>query len=468
MRFWDVLSGLASILALGAFTYLVVRNAQRPSVVIVSLGAVRADALSSWDALSPAIPPGPLAPTLAHLCHVGICFSQAYSNAPYPRAANATVLTGQLSAVHSVRGPLDRLSPSWPQLAELFAASGYDTGAIVGSYEVDGVFGFRGFATFDARFVEPIVDSARDPLPVPPLVFHDWGFAHSARLSKLVANARKPDEWTTESALGFLAVHWRRPFFLWVQYFGASPLGSSEGPVLISADRYAERVRELDRQLKRLLDGVVELGLDPNLWLFVHGEAGFALFEHGEYGVAASLYEPSVRVPLIVVPPRSLAHALGARSIDTPVSLLDVAPTVARVAHLPVRVPWPSEGLDDLWEGSAKNLDSERVIPLENYWTATMAGSKEMPGPAGHRQRLGERLRGVRKGRWKYLLRERSPLIDVRLPIADWWDREMPREELYDLFNDPMERHDLAGARPEDCALLRQALPPTARSGGSQ
>ncbi len=464
MRFWDAVSGLAALLALAVALSLVVRNMQRPSVAMVSLGAVRADTLRSWASIVPAAPAGPLAPTLAHLCDIGICFTQAYSNAPYARAASATVLTGTLAAHHGVRGPLDRLSATWPQLAELFAASGYDTGAVVGSYEVDSIFGFRGFSTFDGRFFEAMIDFARDPLPVPPLVFHDWAWAQSARLSKLTANARKPDERTTDSALGFLAHHRHRRFFLWVQYFGASPLGSLEGPVLLSPDRYAERVRELDRELERLLDGIARLGVDENLWLFVYGDAGFALFEHGEHGVGASLYEPSVRVPLIVVPPRYLRSALGPRHIDTPVSLLDLAPTVAELLRLPVKVPWPFTGFAKLLRESPEGLDPERVIPLENYWTATTAASKEVRTAEGRSLRVGVQMRGVRKGRWKYLVRERSPLVDARLPLPEpaQVPAEEPREELYDIAADPMERLNLAATKPEQCVALRRYLPPVA------
>lgn len=452
---------LAAGLAFASFTWAVARNARRPSVVLLSLGAVRADALRSWDARSPIAPAGPLAPTLAYLCDIGVCFTQAYSNAPYARAASATVLTGGLSVQHGVRGPLDHVARSQPQLAELFAASGYDTGAIVGSYEVDSVFGFRGFSLFDGRFFEPILGHTRDPLPVPSLVFHHWGFQHSARLSKLHANARKPDRFTTDAALGFLATHHRRPFFLWVQYFGAHPAGGLETPAPFVVDRYVERVRELDRELRRLLEGLVHLGLQRRAWLFIYGDAGFSLFEHGKYGVAADLHEPAVRVPLIVVPPLTLRSSFAARRIDVPVSLRDLAPTIVDVLQLPVRVSWPSTGFAPLLRQAAPTQDFDRAVPLENYWPATAAASREVVLGTGRTARIGERLRGVRSGRWKYVLAEPSFLVDAPVlrglslpPSAD-----AGQERLFDLEVDPGEERNRVALEPQVRKALRALLP---------
>jgi arylsulfatase A-like enzyme len=109
-------------------------------------------------------------------------------------------------------------------------------------------------------------------------------------------------------------------------------------------------------------------------------------------------------------------------------------------------------------------LDPERVIPLENYWTATTAASKEVRTAEGGSLRVGVQMRGVRKGRWKYLVRERSPLVDARLPLPEpaQVPAEEPREELYDIAADPMERLNLAATKPEQCVALRRYLPPVA------
>ncbi|MCX8073381.1 MAG: sulfatase-like hydrolase/transferase [Candidatus Binatia bacterium] len=457
-------AGLGAILTVAAASgWLVARAAQKPSVVLVSLGAVRADVLQPWAPAAAVAGDGPVAPTLAHLCDVGICFTQAYSNAPYARAAAATALTGGLAAEHGVRGPLDRLASARPQLAELFATSGYDTGAVAGSYEVDRVFGFRGFSQFDDRFYQPIVDSARDPLPIPSLVFHDWSFALSSRLSKLTANARKPDSTTTDSALAFLAMHRQRPFFLWVHYFGASPLGSLEGQVVLPPERYAERVRQLDRELKRLVEGLVELDLDRRVWLFVYGDAGFALFEHGEHGVAASLYESSVRVPLVVVPPREQLPTRGRRRVDTPVSLLDLAPTITEVVELPVQVAWPVGGFARLLQSPTASLDADRPIPLENYAPRAIPGTGVRARENLEEKEAGgmERMRGVRRQGWKYLVTESLAPFAARVaefpPATGRNDKK--REELYDLRSDPMERNNLASQETKVCAELNRLLP---------
>lgn len=455
---------LASALAVGVvsalFVFLVARAWRKPNVVIVSLGAVRADTLDAWS--RPDVFPSaePVAPTLAHLCEVGVCFTQAYSNHPATRAAAATLLTGGLAAEHGVRGPLDGLRPTQRQLAELFASSGYDTGAVVGSYELDPIFGFRGFAEYDARFDEPIVGWGTDPVPVPSLRFFDRGWQRSARLNKLERNARKPDPMTTDSALGFAARHWARPFFLWVHYFAASPVWPAEGPPTPSVPLYVERVREADRELKRLLRGFVDLGLDRSTWFVVHGDTGFALLEHNDFGPGTSLYEPAVRVPLVVVPPRAELQKLGGRKVSTPVSLLDVAPTVVDCVGLPVQVAWRASGLGS-WVGCrAESPPRGDALPLETYGLATAAASKEVRLPSGVAMRIGERWRAVRWQQWKYIVREPYPLLDIPAPaqVPPELAARLRRHEMYDLAADADERNNLAGQRPQVEQQLHAAL----------
>ncbi|GIW45872.1 MAG: hypothetical protein KatS3mg077_3154 [Candidatus Binatia bacterium] len=468
MAMWSRAAQLAVVLVAAGFVWLVAAQAKRPSVLLVSLGGVRRDCLLPWNARFPSMGAEPPAPTLAHLCTVGWCFEQAYANAPYPRASAATLLTGGLSAHHGVRGPKDSMAPAALQLGELFSAVGYDTGAVVGSYELASVFGFRGFSRFDDRYDVPVIDHSEDPFPMPALVFHDWRFAYSARQAKLSANGRKRDRFTTDAALGFLATHQKRPFFLWVQYFGAAPLGSSEAPIVWSAQTYADRVRELDRELRRLLEGLVKLGLDQNLWLVVHGESGFALLEHGDYGVAASLYEASVRVPLVVVPPANQRARLGSRRIVTPVSLQQIAPTLVKLLGLPVRVSFPERGFEGFVLQPSTSRHDEMAIALENYGRATLDASRILE-VGGRKVRVGQAARGVRRGRWKYLVTQPHSPVDAppeSLPASERGIGAV-REELFDLSADPEERHNLAAEKPEVCAELRRYLPPANRGGSS-
>src|SRR5680860_390388 len=103
----------------------------------------------------------------------------------------------------------------------------------------------------------------------------------------------------------------------------------------------------------------------------------------------SSMYEDSVRVPLIVSGP---GFATGAR-VDTPVSLLDVQATLFRATGATRPDAWWGSPLQDIMVG-----DTNRVVLSEYH---------------GHGTRSGTFM--IRKGRWKLLYHAAAPhqLFDV-------------------------------------------------------
>ena len=109
--------------------------------------------------------------------------------------------------------------------------------------------------------------------------------------------------------------------FLWVHLFEPhAPYGQS-GSGRSVADRYDDEIAESDVQVGRLLEA---LGADAPLSLIVvasdHGEA---FGEHGEVSHSLFVYDTTLRVPLIIAGP-----GVPARTVASPVSLIDIAPTV--------------------------------------------------------------------------------------------------------------------------------------------
>lgn len=83
-------------------------------------------------------------------------------------------------------------------------------------------------------------------------------------------------------------------------------------------DRYDQNLRYVDDSLAALLD---EVGDDAIVVVFAdHGEE---FWDHGDFEHGHTLYDELLRVPLLVRAP-----GLAARRVNTPVSLLDVTPTV--------------------------------------------------------------------------------------------------------------------------------------------
>ena len=85
----------------------------------------------------------------------------------------------------------------------------------------------------------------------------------------------------------------------------------------------------MDREIGRLLERMEEAGLygGPNDWLIITSDHGEEFFEHMQWGHGQNLYHEVIRVPLIVLGPEVPAGQV----IETPVSLVDVLPTLAEI-----------------------------------------------------------------------------------------------------------------------------------------
>ena len=93
---------------------------------------------------------------------------------------------------------------------------------------------------------------------------------------------------------------------------------------------YFAMVAEVDAMVGRLVAAMQEMGLSDSTYLIFSSDHGEMAMEHRQY-YKMNLYEPSVRVPLIV---RGPGVRRGAR-VAAPVSLVDIHPTLMDMADLP-------------------------------------------------------------------------------------------------------------------------------------
>jgi hypothetical protein len=89
--------------------------------------------------------------------------------------------------------------------------------------------------------------------------------------------------------------------------------------------QYRVVARTIDAELERLLQGLDELGLRERTIVVFVADHGECLGYQGFWGHSVFLWESLVRVPLVLRIP-----GVAPRSIQEPVSLVDVAPTLAR------------------------------------------------------------------------------------------------------------------------------------------
>lgn len=356
----------------------------RPSIVLVTLDTLRADRLA---------PEGPM-PRLRRLAASGAVFNRAHAQVPLTLPSHATILTGRGVRGHGVRDNIGyALSPEIPTVAERFSAAGYATAAFVGGYPLVRSFGLgRGFDRYDDRMTRS-----------PPT----GRSGHTERRAERVVDA----------ALDWVHHRTEQPFFLWVHLF--DPHDPYEAPKPFGGRHehpYDDEVAYTDHQLGRLIDGIGRPA-DNELWVIVTADHGEALGQHGEPTHGVFLYEPTLRVPLVIVPPA----ASPARIVDAPASLVDVAPTLLEAAGLE-----PLDGCDGRSLLSYLGADAAAPTARTLYLEST---------------------HGRRKYGW-------APLAG----LLEWPQKfvSAPRPELYDLERDPRERRNLVG--DSDLSALEQKL----------
>ncbi|MGN6135775.1 MAG: sulfatase-like hydrolase/transferase [Aureliella sp.] len=242
----------------------------------------------------------------------------------------------------------------------------------------------------------------------------------------------------TRAAEKFIEEHRDQPFFCYVPHNNPHiPLGAK--PELIESNRgafhptYAAMIETLDDAVGRLVRKVDQLGLsERTIFIFTSDNGGLHVLESP--GTPAThntpyragkgyVYEGGLREPLII---RWPGVAEAGRTVDAPVVLTDLVPTLLEAAGIQVaKTVGPLDGVSLMGLLQGKPL-SERPLfwHFPNY---TNQGGR----PAG----------AMRLGDWKL--------------VENFEDGSL---ELYDLKGDPGEKHNLAEQEPQRAAQMRDQL----------
>jgi arylsulfatase A-like enzyme len=203
-------------------------------------------------------------------------------------------------------------------------------------------------------------------------------------------------------------------------------------------DRY-RAVAGVDDNLGRVLRRLDERGQAADTLVIYTSDNGFFEGEHGWYD-KRFMYEPSLRVPLLVRYPRGAA---AERVEERMVQNIDLAPTILDVAGVEIPRGMQGRSLRPLLEGGAARDWRQSIYYsyYENSWVLHGKGREAMADPSFKYftpHRVGPH-RGVRTGRHK--------LIHY-YGEADYW-------ELFDLQEDPHELRNVY-SQTRHAALVAQ------------
>jgi arylsulfatase A-like enzyme len=409
--------------------------------VLVTLDTTRADAVGEADSITP---------FLDSLAARGLRFTRAFAATNSTQPSHASLLTGLAMQDHGVADNYSLVPPEVSTVAETLRESGYFTVAAVSQPCVGLGAGFgQGFDEFfepgpkthlDGRSTiagveQLLADLAGEPIflwvhlydphtpYVPPRDFLERHLAE--RGLELPPRERDP------ATMPVLDVVPPDMEFL---------LGTT------NLDRarflYAAGVSYADLLTERLAEVLERAGRDDLAWI-VTADHGESLGERNSWFNHRGLYPETTHVPLVVVLPQRVlsltGHAAG-ETIRTPVSAVDVAPTLLELAG--IATPRGSSRGESLLRVPA---DQDRRVWFEHangHQVGTTDGRSYFVTTLTDEMTFGLEVEEDAEGR-------RTPVLP-----------SVPRgtSVLFDVRSDPGLEHDLAPRSPERVAELLERL----------
>ncbi len=287
------------------------KGVDRPNVILITLDTTRADHLGCYGYRHAT------SPNIDALARGGVLFTQAASPAPLTLPAHSSILTGMYPTYHGVRvNGNTALSQAQHTLAEVFSEKGYDTGAFIGAFVLDGRWGLnQGFDVYDDRF------------DLKKYKHLDLG------------TVQRPGNEVMDAALDWLEGHKQDPFLAWIHLYDAhtpyeppEPFFSTHGAGGL-VGLYDGEIAFVDEQVGRCVSWLRANGIDRKTVLIIMGDHGEGLGSHGEGTHGYYVYDYALHVPFLVVTP--FAELAGVR-VDSQVSAVDVFPTVLELSGIDV------------------------------------------------------------------------------------------------------------------------------------
>jgi len=449
---------------------------ERPNVLFIVLDTTRADRLGVYGH------DRPTTPFLDQWSKGALVFEDCQSVAGTTVPAHASMFTGLLPSTHLNDNLHPTLAEKHTTLAELLKKDGYQSFLFSANPFISAESGFgQGFE----------------------LVQHPWSDEYRAKAVAIIRSKIDPADKSSElprkfrrgrvgewaiKACGEVAqdalVAWldkrdkERPYFAFINYMEAHrpllPPRSYRNKMMsakqvaqsyridVSWDRmweyvfglaeysprsrevisltYDAAVAELDEHLRLLLTTLKDRGDLKNTVIVITADHGEHLGEHHFLDHQYSLYQPLLKVPMILWYPKSVQPG---RNTD-PVSNIDVFPTILELVGIDAPVRPGDDATSLLHSKSRRVRPSEHSSPPEHPIT-----DMRRLHPSWDPTPFRRQLRSVLEGNYKLI-----------------WSSDK-RHALYDLASDPGELNNLFGREPELASAMLGRLPSLSKRDGS-
>lgn len=364
------------------------------NLLILTLDTTRADRIGAYGNA------GAATPNIDRLAREGVIFRNCRSPVPLTFPAHCSLFTGRYPIAHGVRNNGRYfLNAEEETLAEIFKRADYETHAVVAAYVLMSKFGLdQGFDSYD------------DSLDAHNMI-ND--FTSEITADRVHARFR---EWFDGRG--------EKNFFAWLHFFDPhKPYDPPDGYVEPGAyggrkrnagkkdiERYDGEIAFMDSVIGRIIGDLEAADVLDRTVIVVVGDHGEAFGEHEEFGHCTFCYEENLRVPLIIFNRELFPEH---ESVEDPICLTDVAPTLLDLFHLPAGETVQGRSFCPRLQGDPKSES-------RTHYFESLSGQEGMSWAA---------LTGIVHGGYKYI--------------------SLPTAELYDLESDPGERTNLLRTHPE-------------------
>lgn len=400
-------------------------------------------------------------PNLDRMADEGAVFRNFHVAQPICSASRAALLTGcypNRIGIHGALGPRAKvgISDKEETIAQMLKTRGYAT-AIYGKWHLGDAPQFMPMRHgFDEYFGLPYscdmwpghpdlimnlpakLAAMKREYPNLPI----WDGDKKFREEMSIDDLNHLTSWYTQRAVKFIEKNKDHPFFLYVAHnMPHVPLGVSEkfrGKT--ARGLYGDVIEEIDWSVGQILDALHRNRLDENTWVIFTSDNGPWLCYGNHAGSARPLregkgtdWEGGTREPCVMRWPGHIPA--GADTWDM-LMTIDLLPTIARLtgAELP---PNKIDGLD-LWPIISRQPGAKN--PHSSYWFYYEVNQLQAVTTGD--------------GRWKLQFPHTYRTLAGRpggtngVP-ADYSDRKVEKEELYDLVHDISETTDVSTQHPE-------------------
>jgi len=410
--------------------------AQRKNVILICLDTLRADHLGCYGY------PRKTSPNIDSLTADSSVFFNAYASSPWTLPSHVSLFTSLSGVQHQVYYHDDKMDPSLVTLADILRKNQFFCPAFTGGGFVSPEYGFsKGFDVYytgeggvyyhnSAQLVYQIVSRwlERNGDKNFFIFIHTYQ-PHNPYACPYPYKTMFLDEkpkWRHLDLSGYLGgkgeIYRELP-----EKERQNIIGLYDGEI-----RYSD-----ERLIKPLLEKLKEMNLYDQTMVIFTSDHGEEFFDHGSWLHGQSLYDESLKIPLIIKFPES---KFAGKRIQSIVRLIDIMPTI----------------LDELGiDFSDYEFEGESLIPLLKKEDSQDRIFLADIGNNVLNSHVPQKI-AINFGKYKLILNKQFSRKDLSFFISP--PPSLAAVELYDLAQDPHEKRNIAAENRDLVAQLTKKI----------